>query len=93
MAKAKTSDKLEMIRQALAGRKLMIGTRQALNNLVLGKLSSVFMASNCPQALKARLKHAAQLSNAELLELDIQSDELGALCKKQYNILAVSLKK
>ena len=93
MATQKAVDDLQLIRQGLAGNKLVVGMRRTLHNLALGQLSAVFIASNCPEALRAKARHDAALAKASLHELSIPSGEFAALCKKQYNILLAGLQK
>jgi len=93
MAKEKTSEQLETIKQAIESKKLVIGTKRTLHNLLLGKLSTIFLTSNCPARTKERVKHGAEMAKVSVQPLNIPNDELGVICKKQYSISIAGLKK
>lgn len=84
---------MEDVKKLAKEKKAFVGTDQTIKNLKLGKVSKVLLASNCPADVKGDIKHYAALSNAKLEELDIPSDELGILCKKQFKISVIGIKK
>jgi len=81
------------IKKMLKSKKLVIGTEKTLKNLKKGKAAKVFVTSNCPKSIKDDLKDYADLSKAEIVELDIPNDELGVICKKQFSISVLSVSK
>ena len=71
--------------------KAVIGTKEVVKNLRLGKLSKVFLTINCPAKVKEDIKHYAKLTGAEVIQLKQPNDELGVLCKKQFSISMLGL--
>lgn len=84
---------MEDIKKLVKEKKVFIGADQTIKNLKLGKLSKVFVASNCPDNLKEDIKHYAALSGTEVVELDIPNDELGLMCRKPFSISVFGVKK
>lgn len=66
--------------------KAVAGVRIVLKRLKAGKLSQVFLASNCPVPLKKEVENTARLAKVPVVELAINNEELGVLCKKNYFI-------
>ena len=71
--------------------KLALGTEMVIKKLKLGKISKVFVTSNCPESIREDISRYASLSGAEVIELDIPNDELGIVCKKQFSISIAGL--
>lgn len=89
MAKDLTAD----IKKNLKTKKLVIGTKQIVKNLKLGKLEKVFLTSNCPENVKKDVEHYSSISGCEVKHLSIPNEELGIICKKQFSISAAGLLK
>ena len=81
------------IKKALKEGKAIIGTEKTLKNLKLGKVSKVFLTSNCPSSVKKDVKYYSKLAKAEVVQLKQPNDELGALCKKPFSISVLSVAK
>ena len=81
---------VEDLKQALKEKEMVLGTKETIKGLKQGKLSKVFLASNCPNHVKEDIKHYAKLANAEVEELKIPDDEVGLLCKKQFSVSVLS---
>ena len=77
---------IEDIKKALKSNKIMIGTKEIIKNLKLGKLSKVYLTSNAPKDVKDSIKKYASLGKAEVVQLRYANDELGTLCKKPFGI-------
>ena len=71
--------------------KVIIGSEETIKKLKQGKTKKVFLASNCREDVKARIKRYAQLGNIEIYELEETNRELGTLCKKSYAISVISV--
>ncbi|PIN86041.1 50S ribosomal protein L30 [Candidatus Woesearchaeota archaeon CG10_big_fil_rev_8_21_14_0_10_44_13] len=84
---------MEDLKKLVKDKKAFVGTDQTIKNLKLGKVSKVLLSSNCPSDVKGDIKHYAALSNAKIEELDVPSDELGIICKKQFKISVMGVKK
>ncbi|MBW3003821.1 50S ribosomal protein L30e [Candidatus Woesearchaeota archaeon] len=92
MAKATTSKAIEDVKNALKAGKAVLGTERTIKQLKLGKLSKVFVTSNCPEDIKSDIQHYAKLANIEVVQLKQPNDELGTLCKKPFAISVISIK-
>jgi len=84
---------IEDIRKNLKSEKQIIGTEETVKALKLGKLSKVYLASNCNPIVRKDIEHYAKLSNTELVMLDIPNDELGVACRKTFSISVLSMLK
>lgn len=76
---------IEEIKKALKS-KAIVGKKEVLKNLKIGKIKKVLLASNCPKDLKKDIEHYAKLTKTEIIELDIPNDEIGVLAKRLYSI-------
>lgn len=73
--------------------KLNIGgdtTKKLLRN---SELAKVFIAKNAAKELKEDIHYYADIAKVEYEDLDIDSSELGILCKKNFNISVIAFKK
>ena len=84
---------IDNIKKIIKQGKAVVGTKEVIKNLKLGKLSKVYMTRNCPLAVKKDIKYYAELSGAEVIQLKQPNDELGVLCKKPFAISVLGLKK
>lgn len=64
----------------------VIGTKETLRLLKEGKIKRVFVTSNCPDDVKQSIGYYSELSGATVEQLPIPNDELGVICRKQFNI-------
>ena len=83
----------EDFKKLIKEKKLWIGTRQTLKYLKQGKVKKIFLSSNCPESVSASVKHYASLGHVDIEQLSTPNDELGPLCKKQFAISVLGLKK
>lgn len=74
------------IKKALKSKKIVIGTKEVLKNLKLGKLAKVYLTANAPESVKESVNRYAGLGKVEIVQLKYANDELGVLCKKPYGI-------
>lgn len=77
---------IQDIKAALKENKTVIGTKEVIKNLKLGKISKVFVTSNAPKDVKESVSKYAGISGADVVELKYANDELGTLCKKTHSI-------
>ncbi|GIU69936.1 MAG: 50S ribosomal protein L30e [Candidatus Woesearchaeota archaeon] len=83
----------EEIRKNLAAGKIIIGTDETLKNIRKGLIAKVYVASNCSEDVFKDLKKYSKISGFEILETKLPNDELGAICKKPFNIAMLGLLK
>lgn len=84
---------VEDIRKLLGSDGLVFGTELAVKNLKLGRVSKVFVSSNCPESVRKDLEYYAGLSGAKVFVLELPNDELGVVCKKPFSVSVLSLLK
>lgn len=84
---------LTEIKEGLKSGKAIIGTKEVIKNLKLGKLSKVFITSNAPASVKESVNKFASISGAEVVELRYANDELGTICKKTFSISVLGFSK
>lgn len=81
------------VKKLLKSKNLIIGTQRTVKYLKLGKLSRVYISSNCPIEVKNDLAYYGELSETPILELEQTNEELGAICKKSFFISVLSVLK
>lgn len=84
---------IEEIRKNLKSEKLIIGAEETIKALKHGKLSKVYLASNCSPAIRSDIEHYTKLGGTELVNLDMPNDELGVACRKTFSISVLSMLK
>ena len=81
------------IKQALKDNKLVIGSRKVLSGVKNGKITSVVVASNCPDSVRLDMNHYSSISGVPVKSFDADSLQLGEFCGKPFNILLVGIRK
>jgi large subunit ribosomal protein L30e len=69
--------------------KVIIGLDRVMKNLKAGKLTIVLFAKNSRQDVKDDLTHYAKLGSVKVEELDLDNEELGVFCKKNFFVSTV----
>ena len=72
------------IKKLLGSEKLILGSKRTLKFLRQGKLSKIFITSNCPAAVARDIE--SHKGDAEVIVLSQANEELGAICKKPFSI-------
>lgn len=72
--------------------KAVIGKERVLKLLRAKSLGKVYLASNCPKDLKADLLYYAKLAKVPVVELELDNEELGLFCKKNFFIAVLGTK-
>ena len=93
MVKKNVDKVISDIKDKIIAKKAVVGKKETLRNLKLGKLQKIFLASNCPDELKEDVMYYAKLTKTEVVKLQYPNDEFGILCKKQFSISAAGLLK
>lgn len=83
----------EEIRKNLTAKKIIIGTDETLKNIRKGLVTKVYIASNCSDEVIKDLKRYSKISGFEILDTKLPNDELGAICKKPFNIAMLGVLK
>ena len=92
MAKASIGPTTEIKKYRKQGR-LVFGAKQTTHLLRDRTAEKVYLAVNCPQELKREMEQFGKLSEVPVLTLDMPSDDLGVLCRRQHTILVLGLRK
>ena len=82
---------LSEIKRNLKTSRLVIGTNIALKQLKLGRLSKIFLSSNCPPSLKKDVAYYCGLGACAVESLDVPNEELGIACKKPFPVSVVGI--
>jgi ribosomal protein L30E len=83
---------MDEIKKLLGTENLLIGEDRTMKALRSGELKKVFLASNAKDSLKEDVEHYAKLSGFEVVNLKINNEDLGILCKKPFNVQVLGLK-
>ena len=78
------------LKKALKDGKLNIGTEETIKLLKNKKVKEVFVSSNCSEDVKDRIKKYCKISECKFSQLEENSKDLGAICKKPFSISVCS---
>lgn len=84
---------MEDIKKLLSNNKLYVGTEVTLKELKKGNVSKVLLSSNAPESIKDDLKHYKELTEFEVEDTKRTNEDIGALCKKPFNVSVLGIKK
>ena len=80
------ADEVSELKKHVKEKKLIVGTKATMKRLRMGKLSAVFMSSNCPTSVKEDVAHYSTLAGTRVVQLAIPNEELGTVCKKFFSV-------
>ena len=80
------------LREKLLSNKVIIGMDRVSKELKNGKIVLVYIANNCSESIKNDLNQYAKLSNTPLVELNVNNEELGVFCKKNFFVSVLGIK-
>lgn len=83
----------KQVKDAVKGKKLIMGSRTVLRGVKDKMLELVIYASNCPGNVRKDLDHYSKISGIRMEEFDGNSVQLGEVCGKPFTILMVGVKK
>jgi ribosomal protein L30E len=88
MAKKKAilSEELRELRMSLQEGKVIAGADRVLKILRAGKTAKVYLASNCPVTVLSDIESLCKVVECNLVKLDLNNEELGVFCKKNFFI-------
>ena len=84
---------IDEVKKMVAEEKAVIGTTEVLKGLKNNTIEKVFLSINCPLGVKQDINHYAGIAHAEVVALQQPNDELGVVCKKQFSISVLGLRK
>lgn len=80
---------LKELKNKIQEGKIVVGTDKVLQRLKDKSLSRIFLANNCPKKTKENINYYAQLSKISVIDLEMNNEELGLFCKKNFFIAAL----
>ncbi len=90
MATENLEKDMKDLKAKLQDGKTIIGKDRVLKHLREKSLAKVFLASNCPKAIKEDVVNFAQLVKVPVIELTLNNEELGMFCKKNFFITVLA---
>lgn len=86
-----TQEDLKNLRVSLQEGKAIIGRDKVLKELRTGNLQKILLASNIPENMKNELEHYAKIGNVPIVVLEINNEELGIHCKKNFFVSVIGI--
>ncbi|HLC73515.1 MAG TPA: ribosomal L7Ae/L30e/S12e/Gadd45 family protein [Candidatus Nanoarchaeia archaeon] len=74
------------IRKAIKDKKIFYGSDITIKMIKTGKVTEVYVASNCLERIKKDLRHYCGIANIKLNEIEESNEELGNICKKPFSV-------
>tara|TARA_Y100000310_G_C20625586_1_gene785690 strand:+ start:358 stop:642 length:285 start_codon:yes stop_codon:yes gene_type:complete len=94
MAKKKEiSQEILDLKKELEDNKVILGTKHTLKSLKDGILGKVYLSNNCPKAVRDDVVYNAGLANLPVVILKLDNEEIGSLCKKQFFVSVLGVKR
>ena len=81
------------LKEIISREKTEFGVKSAKVYSLNGKAKIIFVAKNAKKAHKMEIENNCKRSGVKYEELDINSDELGAICGKPFNISFIAVLK
>ena len=91
MAKEDINQETKELKIKVQEKKVVVGAEKVLKLLKEDKIQKVFLASNCPKKIKEDLNYYSGLSKVPVIELNLDNEELGLLCKKCFFVAVLGL--
>lgn len=79
-------DEIEEIKKTVEEKKVVMGLDRTLKKLRTGRLEKVCLALNCPKDVKESIKYYGNLRKVKIVELKINNNELGTICRKPFSV-------
>jgi len=89
----KSKDVEKIIRDALDKEKLVFGYNETRKALIAGNVKAVYVSKTCSDDAKKTLKQLCDLAKVDFIELDMNSKNLGILCRRQHTVATVGVLK
>lgn len=91
MAKENIEKETKELKAKAQGGKIIVGTEKVLKSLRENKIKKIFLASNCPVKIKDDINHYAKLAKIPVIELNLNNEELGLFCKKNFFVAVLGM--
>lgn len=83
---------MDEIKKLLESKSLIIGEEETMKALRQGQLKKVFLASNAKASLLEDVEYYSKLTSFEVVNLKLNNEELGVLCKKPFRVQVLGVK-
>lgn len=91
VAQEKTDSNLEELKAALVRGNVLFGSRSVLKSLKLKNPKAVFVASNCPEAVRRDISSHAKISGAAVENFGGTAKQLGIVCGKPFAVASLAV--
>ena len=91
MAQKITEEIVKLLKTRIVDKKAVIGNEKVIKGIKSGAVKKIFLANNCPKELKEDLMHYAKLSSIPFIELELNNEEIGVLCKKNFLVSIIGV--
>ncbi|MEK6849031.1 MAG: ribosomal L7Ae/L30e/S12e/Gadd45 family protein [Nanoarchaeota archaeon] len=79
-------DVIVEIKKLFEAGKVILGQERTMKLVKTGGVKRVFTSKNCKADVCQDVKRFAELAGVQVVELPLSSDEVGALCRKQFGV-------
>lgn len=87
------NENIRIIKKVMETGNVVIGTKETIKCMRLGKVATVYVTSNCPNGVNKDLAHYSSISGTAVVQLEQPNDELGIICKKPFAISVLGVLK
>jgi ribosomal protein L30E len=87
------ADDMTDVRNALKNNTIIIGKDNVMKEMKKGGLLKVFLASNVSDKMEKDMSKYAKLAEVPVAKLSLPSDELKVVCKKQFLVSILGIRK
>lgn len=89
--KKEESKEIKELKEKILAKKVILGTEKVLKSLRQGELSKVFLASNSTDKLRQDVEYYTKLAKILVIKLDLNNEDLGILCKKNFFVTVIGI--
>jgi large subunit ribosomal protein L30e len=89
--KTAISPELTELKSKVKENNVIIGAESVIKALRKRAVKKVFLAANCPNQLRSEIEHYATLVNIPVIHLELNNEDLGIFCKKQFFISVIGI--
>jgi large subunit ribosomal protein L30e len=84
-------DLKQKVGSAVKTGKLVLGSKNVIRLLLNGTAKLVILSDNCPKGTKERIIYYCKLSGVSCRIANVNGLELGAACRKPFNVSALAV--
>lgn len=85
------SPELVELRNKMNSGKVVLGRQVVMKLLRQKKVQKVYLASNCPAAIRSEMVQYGQLTQTPVVSLEFNNADLGIFCKKPFFISVLGI--